>query len=151
MIVTVDSSVCIDFLKGRANQSTKQLERLLDDSTRALVILDVVLLEVLRGIQDEQEHQQVYDSLLPFVVQTAGGKDIAIASAQIYRHLRKNGLTVRSSIDLLIAAWCLTNDCELLHNDRDFDSIASHYPLKIWNPTCPTFSPPSPTTSPTLR
>jgi predicted nucleic acid-binding protein len=112
MIVTVDSSVWIDFFKGRANQSTKQLERLLDDSTRALVILDVVLLEVLRGIQDEREYQQVYDSLLPFVVQTAGGKDIAIASAQIYRHLRKNGLTVRSSIDLLIAAWCLSNDCE---------------------------------------
>jgi predicted nucleic acid-binding protein len=131
MIITVDSSVWIDFFRGRANPQTKRLERLLDDCAHELVILDVVLLEVLRGIQDEQSYRQVYDALLSFAVQTAGGKDHAMASAQIYPHLRKNVLTVRSTIDLLVAAWCLSNDCELLHNDRDFDAIASFYPLRV--------------------
>lgn len=133
MMLTVDSSVWIDFFKGRKSQQTMQLERVLDDPACDLVMLDVVLLEVLRGIQDEREYSAVYNSLLPFVVETAGGKDMAIASAQIYRQLRKKGVTVRSSIDLLIAAWCLSNECELLHSDRDFDGIASQYPLLTWS------------------
>jgi len=134
-MVTADSSVWIDYFTGRTTPKTKALDKLLDAETRELVLLDVVMMEVLRGFKDDNEYDIAYRLLLPFVVQTAGGKDIAMTSAQIYRNLRKNGLTVRSSIDLLIAAWCLLNECELLHNDRDFDAIASHYPLPIWEDT----------------
>jgi predicted nucleic acid-binding protein len=130
-MVTVDSSVWIDYLDGRQTAQTQTLDALLAAATQELVLLDVVMMEVLRGFKDEKSYKTAFRLLLPFIVQTAGGKDIAITSAQIYRHLRKKGLTVRSSVDLLVAAWCLTNECELLHNDRDFGSITQYYPLQI--------------------
>jgi predicted nucleic acid-binding protein len=133
MSTTADSSVWIDFLKGRNSAQVKLLEALLNDSSRDLILLDVVLMEVLRGIRDEYEYQNTYEALMPFVVTTAGGKSIALASVKIYRSLRKKGLTVRSSVDLLVAAWCIQNDCDLIHSDRDFDAIASEYPLRVWS------------------
>ena len=130
-MTTADSSVWIDYFKGRMSPQTKLLEQYLDDPARDFVLLDVVLMEVLRGIRDENEYLLTYESLMPLVVEGAGGKDIAIASSSIYRNLRKNGITVRSSIDLLVAAWCMKNQCDLIHNDRDFDAIASCHSLKV--------------------
>jgi predicted nucleic acid-binding protein len=131
-MLTVDSSVWIDYFQGKETAQTMALDRVLHAPTQELILLDVVMMEVLRGFKEEAQYGVAYRLLLPFLVQTAGGKDIAIASAQIYRQLRKNGLTIRSSVDLLIAAWCLANDCQLLHNDRDFDAIATQYPLRTW-------------------
>jgi predicted nucleic acid-binding protein len=133
MMVTVDTSVWIDFFKGRTTPPTQQLERILIDATQEIVVLDLVLFEILMGVKDEREYQLVSGTLSPFVVPSAGGKDVAMSAAKIYRQLRQKGLTVRSSVDLLIAAWCLINASELLHNDRDFDAIASHFPLQIRN------------------
>ncbi len=133
MMVTVDSSVWIDFFHKRETAPTQDLVSLLNDSTNEIVLLDVVLLELLRGVRSDKEHLETYQALLPITVKTAGGKDIALAAASMYRHIRRKGQTIRSSIDLLIAAWCITHECDLLHSDQDFDTIASHYPLRLWN------------------
>lgn len=130
-MITADSSVWIDFLKGRPSAQADKLDAALADEACNLILLDVVLMEVLRGISNEVEYDQTYNTLMPLVVETAGGKDIAIAASNIYRNLRKNSITVRSSIDLMVAAWCLSHECELLHSDRDFEAIASFYPLQM--------------------
>jgi predicted nucleic acid-binding protein len=128
-MITVDSSVWIDYLKGTQTPQTKQLDTMLGDSSLDIVILDVVLMEVLRGIRNDREYKNMQLALTALPVLQAGGEKIAIQAAQIYRKLRRDGQTVRSTIDLLVASWCLHSDADLLHNDRDFVVIANAFPL----------------------
>ncbi len=128
-MITVDSSVWIDYLKGTHTSQTKQLDVMLGDSSLDFVILDVVLMEVLRGIRSDHEYKNTQVALAALPVHQAGGEEIATHAAQIYRKLRRDGQTVRSSIDLLVTSWCLHSDADLLHNDRDFAVISNAFPL----------------------
>jgi predicted nucleic acid-binding protein len=128
-MITVDSSVWIDYLKGTNTSQTKQLDTMLGDSSLDFVMLDVVLMEVLRGIRSDHEYKNTQVALTALPVHQAGGEELATQAAQIYRKLRREGQTVRSSIDLLVASWCLHSDADLLHNDRDFAVIANAFPL----------------------
>lgn len=128
-MITVDSSVWIDYLKGTHTSQTKQLDVMLGDSSLDFVILDVVLMEVLRGIRSDHEYKNTQVALAALPVHQAGGEEIATHAAQIYRKLRRDGQTVRNSIDLLVASWCLHSDADLLHNDRDFAVISNDFPL----------------------
>ncbi len=128
-MITVDSSVWIDYLKGAQTQQTKQLDAMLGDSSLDIVMLDMVLMEVLRGIRSDHEYKNTKEALTALPVHPAGGETIAMQAAQIYRKLRSKGQTVRSSIDLLVASWCLHSDADLLHNDRDFAVISNGFPL----------------------
>jgi predicted nucleic acid-binding protein len=128
-MITVDSSVWIDYLKGTNTSQTKQLDTMLGDSSLDFVILDVVLMEVLRGIRSDHEYKNTQVALTALPVHQAGGEKLATHAAQIYRKLRRDGQTVRSSIDLLLASWCLHSDADLLHNDRDFAVISNAFPL----------------------
>ena len=128
-MITVDSSVWIDYLKGTNTSQTKQLDTMLGDSSLDFVMLDVVLMEVLRGIRSDHEYKNTHEALTALPVHPVGGEKIATHAAQIYRKLRRDGQTVRSSIDLLVASWCLHSDADLLHNDRDFAVIGNTFPL----------------------
>jgi predicted nucleic acid-binding protein len=128
-MITVDSSVWIDYLKGIQTSQTKQLDAMLGDSSLDFVMLDVVLMEVLRGIRSDHEYKNTQEALRALPIHQAGGEKIATQAAQIYRKLRRHGQTVRSTIDLLVASWCLHSDADLLHNDRDFAVISSAFPL----------------------
>jgi predicted nucleic acid-binding protein len=128
-MITVDSSVWIDYLKGSQTAQTKQLDAMLSDSSLDFVMLDVVLMEVLRGIRSDHEYKNTHVALTALPVHQAGGEELTTQAAQIYRKLRRDGQTVRSSIDLLVASWCLNSDADLLHNDRDFAVIANAFPL----------------------
>lgn len=128
-MMTVDSSVWIDYLKGTQTSQTKLLDTLLGDSSLDVVMLDVVLIEVLRGIRSDHEYKNTHAALTALPVHPAGGEKLTVDAALIYRKLRRAGQTVRSSIDLLVASWCLHNDADLLHNDRDFAIIANTFPL----------------------
>lgn len=128
-MITVDSSVWIDYLKGTKTSQTQQLDAVLSDSSLDVVMLDVVLMEVLRGIRSDHEYKNTHAALTALPVHQTGGEKITVNAAQIYRKLRREGKTVRSSIDLLVASWCLHSDVDLLHNDRDFAVIASAFPL----------------------
>jgi predicted nucleic acid-binding protein len=141
MRVLVDSSVWIDHLRGARTRETAILGTLLtwldpvpergeDAASPDLLVGDLILCEVLRGIPDPREHAVVKDVLLSFEVVTIGGADLALAAADHYRVLRRLGVTVRKTIDLLIGTWCIAKDCALLHSDRDFDPMTQHLGLR---------------------
>jgi hypothetical protein len=100
------------------------------EGTADLVVGDLILWEVLRGIPGQREHAVVRDVLLSFEVVTIGGVDLAVEAADHYRALRRRGVTVRKTIDLLIGTYCIAKDCALLHNDRDFDPMTWHLGLR---------------------
>ena len=131
-MLVVDSSVWIDFFNARDTAARVELRRLLDDGNTRLVIPDLVLFEVLRGFRYERPMRQARQLLQTLSVETCGGEDMALAAAEHYRHLRKRGVTVRSAIDVLIAAFCIENDYLLLHSDRDYDGFAAHRGLRVW-------------------
>ena len=131
-MITADSSVWIDYLAGRSTAATTQLDAVLDDSSHDIVLLDVVLMEVLRGFRFDHEWRMARNAFAALPVLTAGGETVASKAASMYRSLRSEGVTVRSSIDLLIGAWCIENDCSLIHSDRDFDAMPSHG-LQFWS------------------
>jgi predicted nucleic acid-binding protein len=140
MRVLIDSSVWIDHLRGVRSRETAILGTLLAwlapdleprgrQATANLLVGDLVLCEVLRGIPDPREHALVRDVLLSFEVVTIGGANLAIEAADHYRALRRLGVTVRKTIDLLIGTYCIAKDCSLLHSDRDFDPMTRHLGL----------------------
>ena len=140
MKVLVDSSVWIDHLRGVRTRETEILDRLLasldpelglydGEAPADLLIGDLILCEVLRGIPDAREHAAVKEILLSFEVMTIGGVDLALEAADRYRALRRRGVTARKTIDLLIGTYCIVRDCVLLHSDRDFDPMTRHLGL----------------------
>ena len=131
-MITADSSVWIDYLAGRSTRAVSQLDAVLDDSSRDIVLLDVVLMEVLRGFRFDHEWRMARNAFTALPVLTAGGEAVASKAASMYRSLRSEGVTVRSSIDLLIGAWCIENDCSLIHSDRDFDAMPAQG-LQFWS------------------
>ena len=131
-MLVVDSSVWIDFFNARNSVARHELRRLLHDGHTRLVVPDLVLYEVLRGFRDERALRQARLLLQTLSVEPCGGEDIALAAAEHYRLLRARGITVRSSIDVMIAAFCIERDYLLLHSDRDYDAIAAHRGLRVW-------------------
>ena len=119
-MITADSSVWIDYLAGRMTPKAQLLDQILEDSSRDVVLLDVVLMEVLRGCRFEHEWQLTNKALSDLPVHIAGGEKTARAAAALYRQLCKTGTTVRSPIDLLVGSWCIESGCALIHNDRDY-------------------------------
>jgi len=128
-MILVDSSVWIDFFNGRHSRGTDVLNELLD--TEPLLIGDLVLTEVLQGFRHDKDYRIVKAELAKLAFAPMVGHDIAIKSADNYRRLRKQGITVRKTIDVLIATFCIENSHRLLHSDRDFDVMVDILGLKI--------------------
>jgi len=97
------------------------------------VIGDYVLTEVLQGFRSDKEFRKAKTVLLSSPCFDIGGKEIAIQSAKNYRFLKKKGITVRKTIDTMIATFCIQNKFTLLHNDRDFDPFNKFLNLKVYN------------------
>ena len=140
--VLVDSSVWIDHLRGVATPEARKLRRLLDaldpdageDDPADILVGDLVLLEVLRGVLDDRQHEATRRALLAFPQVHLGGTETALAAVDCYRILRRRGSTVRKAVDCLIAAWCILHRVELLHADRDFLPFAQHCGLRTHQP-----------------
>jgi predicted nucleic acid-binding protein len=122
-VVVADSSVWIDFFNGQHNTACHALRRLLHEGDARLVVPDLVLFEVLRGFRDERQHRQARDLMLSMDVEATSDVQLCLQAAQHYRDLRKNGVTVRSGIDVLVATFCIEREYLLLHRDRDFDAF----------------------------
>ena len=125
-MITADSGVWIDYLGGRMTPKAQLLDQILEDSSRDVVLLDVVLMEVLRGCRFEHEWRLTNEALSDLPLHMAGGDTVARSAAALYRQLRKSGVTVRSPIDLLVGSWCIGSGCALIHNDRDFAPMQQH-------------------------
>jgi predicted nucleic acid-binding protein len=126
-VIVVDSSVWIDFLNGRNPPHVRQLRALL--GTDEIVVGDLMLCEVLQGLENERAALEVESLLRRFEIVAMAGEAIAIAAARNFRSLRQRGITIRRTIDLLIGTWCIKNRRPLLHNDRDFRPMALHLGL----------------------
>ena len=96
-----------------------------------LVIGDIVLLEVLQGTSSEDRAQSVEGWLRAFGIVPMLTEALAVRAAEHYRRLRKLGITPRSTVDLLIATWCIANAVPLLHRDRDFSLMAAPLGLPV--------------------
>lgn len=128
-MLLVDSSVWIDFFNGQPTQQTLYLR---DEVDRQEILLgDLILCEVLQGFRLESDFMNARQLLLSFPCQNLTGQVLALKAAQNYRYLRANGVTVRKTIDLLIATFCIENQHELLHADRDFDVVEQHLSLPV--------------------
>lgn len=128
-MIFVDSSVWIDYFNGKITLQTNRLDSYL--GTTHILMGDLVLTEVLQGFQNDRDFKTARDLLLelPFVVM--GGQDISIQSALNYRTLRRRGVTVRKTIDVIIGTFCIHYGIPLLHDDRDFDPMVKYLDLKI--------------------
>jgi predicted nucleic acid-binding protein len=124
-----DSSVWIDLLKGR---STSQVVAL-DDGLKAGTVdmADLVAMEVLRGLREDRG-SRIRSRLLKLEMHEIGGIEICLLAAGNYRALRARGITVRSTIDCLIATYCIQGGHTLLHSDRDFDPFEQHLGLRVF-------------------
>jgi predicted nucleic acid-binding protein len=126
-VIVVDSSVWIDFLKGRNAPHVRRLRAVL--GTDEVIVGDLMLCEVLQGLDSERAAREVEALLRRFDIVPMAGDAIAVAAARNFRSLRRRGITVRKTIDLLIGAWCIENRRPLLHNDSDFHPMARHLGL----------------------
>lgn len=131
-MLVVDSSVWIDFFNDVDTSASQLLEHLLDHGEVRLVVPDLVLFEVLRGFRLEHEYRQARLLMQGLSIEAVGGTEVALAAAQHYRSLRAQGITVRSAIDVLVAAFCIENDYALLHRDRDFEAFEDLRGLRAW-------------------
>jgi predicted nucleic acid-binding protein len=127
-MIVVDSSVWIDYLNGRPTAEADALSRL---SPPQLVIGDLIMTEVLQGLASESDFQGVQRLFATFEFRRMGGRAIAIAAARNHRALRSRGVTPRSTIDTVIATFCITEGHDLLHCDRDFDPFERHLGLRV--------------------
>ena len=127
----MDTSVWIDFFAGRDLSHVTALEQFILES-EDLALCGIILTEILQGIADDSTHRRVRRHLAP-VIMLPMPETVFVRAADIYRRLRKNGITIRKTNDCIIAATALEHHCQLLHNDKDFDSIVQHFPLKIVN------------------
>jgi predicted nucleic acid-binding protein len=126
-VIVVDTSVWIDFLNGHDVPHVRRLDAML--GTGEIVVGDLVLCEVLQGLESERKAQEIEARLRPFAVVSMVGETTAIAAARNFRYLRGRGVTIRKTIDLLIGTWCIENRMALLHNDADFRPMARHLGL----------------------
>jgi predicted nucleic acid-binding protein len=131
-VLVVDSSVWIDFFNNADHPAVDMLDQMLDHGEVRIVVPDLVLFEVLRGFREEQNHRQAKRMLEGLHIENTGGAALALVAAQHYRNLRASGFTVRSGIDVLIAAFCIENDYALLHRDRDFHAFEQYRGLRGW-------------------
>jgi predicted nucleic acid-binding protein len=126
-LIVVDSSVWIDFLNGRKAPHVERLRAVL--GVDEIIVGDLMLCEVLQGLDSELAARQVEALLRRFEIVPMAGDAIAVAAARHFRSLRKRGVTVRKTIDLLIGTWCIENGRPLLHNDSDFRPMARYLGL----------------------
>ena len=127
-MIFVDSSVWIDYFNGRQTPQTDRLDSSL--GTTLVVMGDLVLTEVLQGFQNDKDFKTARDLLMGMPFMEMVGRDIALQSSVNYRALRKKGVTVRKTIDVIIATFCIHYRLPLLHDDRDFYPMAKFLGLK---------------------
>ena len=128
-MVIVDTTVWVDYFRGVRNPETDWLETELD--RQRLGLTNIILCEVLQGVHDDVTAADVERRLRKLEVFETGGIELATETARNYRILRARGLTVRKTIDCLIATFCIRSGHSLLHRDRDFDPFETYLELSV--------------------
>jgi predicted nucleic acid-binding protein len=131
-MVIVDSTVWIDFLAARETPQTLLVKN--EFAGRKIGLADLILCEVLQGLRGDARFDRIRLLLMTLTVLDTGGTELAVASARNYRVLRTKGITVRKTIDCVIATFCMVHGHSLLHHDRDFDPFEEHLGLRVVHP-----------------
>jgi predicted nucleic acid-binding protein len=126
----VDSSTWIDFLSKKEERHVSLLKEAIVEN--CVLLLPVILQEILQGIKDDKLYKSVKNILNDYEILIESEVLITLGAVDIYRFLRKKGVTIRKPNDCLIAFSCIYYDVPLVHNDKDFDNIAKHTSLKIY-------------------
>lgn len=127
-MILVDSSVWIDYFRGVPTPQSELLDALLGNEP--LAIGDLILIEVLQGFGSDRDFNQARKLLASLLLIELGGKDIALQAARNFRTLRAMGVTVRKTIDTVIATRCIASGLTLLYSDGDFDPFVQHLGLR---------------------
>jgi hypothetical protein len=128
-MIVADTSAWIDYVNGVDALHTNVLDYELEHNR--IVTGDIIITEFLQGFRGEKEYQTAKRMMESLEYRDFVGKDNAIQAAQNYRKLRKSGITVRKTIDMLIATFCIENGFQLIHNDRDFDPMEEYLGLRV--------------------
>ena len=126
-MIMVDSSVWIDYFTGVVSKQTDTLDKTLGQEPVA--VGDLILTEVLQGFRRDQDYETaraLFDDLTVFEML---GKKMAIKSAENFRVLRKRGITVRKTADVIIASFCIDRKLSLLFSDKDFKPFVKYLGL----------------------
>ena len=117
-MIMVDSSVWIDYFNGHDTTQTTELDSLL--GVKPIAIGDIILTEVLQGFRNDEDYKIAYSLLMSLTIFELWGEKMALKSADNYRLLRKQGITIRKTTDVIIASFCIDNNLPLLFSDKDF-------------------------------
>jgi predicted nucleic acid-binding protein len=130
-VIVVDTSVWIDVLNDTPAPQAQRCVQLIE-SGQPIALTDVILTEVLQGLRSDREAALVERHLRAFPILRLQDLDDFVLAGRLYRAARRAGVTIRKSLDCLIAAPCVRTGAPLLHADEDFDRLATCTPLRIW-------------------
>ena len=128
-MIVADTSVWIDYVNGVFSEQTDMLDRELGQNRIATG--DLIIVEFLQGFRNEKQYQIAKNMMDSLEYHDFVGREVAVKAAQNFRKLRKQGITVRKTIDVLIATFCIEHGFVLLHNDRDLDPMESILGLQV--------------------
>jgi predicted nucleic acid-binding protein len=128
-VIVVDTSVWINKFRGIKTAAVQRLSEIDDGAT--ILVGDVILVELLQGARSEAQADKIERSMRAFAFDQMLDRRLAVAAARNYRVLRRVGVTIRTSIDVVIGTYCIEHGHQLLHDDRDFRSMAEHLGLQL--------------------
>jgi predicted nucleic acid-binding protein len=131
-MLIVDSTVWVDYFNGIGNPQTDYLDQIVDKTP--ILIGDLILAEVLQGFREDTDFEKARRTFGKYMQVEMVNPELALQSARNYRLLRHKGITVRKTIDSLIATYCIENEHDLLHNDSDFEGYEKHLGLSVIHP-----------------
>ena len=131
-MILIDSSVWIAYFNGQDIWQSNVLDKILEKEP--VIIGDLIITEVLQGFRKDKDFKKAKEFLSVLDFKELCGFDIAVQSSINYRYLRKEGITVRKTIDVIIGTYCIENSLILLHDDHDFDPLEKHLNLKVVSP-----------------
>ena len=129
-MILADTSAWIDYLQGKDTPAAQALDHCV--GVEGLLMGDLILVELLQGYRGGQALDDLMEDIRLFPVVSLCGPALALKAADNYRLLRRKGITVRGTIDVVIATWCVANDIPLIHADRDFEGMEKWLGLKRW-------------------
>lgn len=127
-MIIADTSVWIDYFNGVESAETDALDLALDDGV--IAIGDIIFLEILQGFRDDKDYEMAKSKLSSLDLFEMFGRSAVYKYADNYRFLRKKGITIRKTTDIIIATFCIENKIPLLFTDRDFVPFTKHLKLK---------------------
>jgi predicted nucleic acid-binding protein len=131
-MLVVDTTVWENYFNGQINPETNYFNHAI--SEELILVSGLILAETLQGFHEEKDFKLAQAALSKFEQTGMFNFQLAQQSAQYYRTLRKKGITVRKTIDCLIATFCIAENHTLLHRDSDFDGFEKHLSLNVVHP-----------------